>query len=134
MKTVLFCSQEIAQKRPAWEGWVVISITSPDAYPANLHDGWERVLRIEFDDITKPEIPFAIFTDQQARDVIEFVAQCSKSGVEGILVHCLIGVSRSAAIAKWIAGNYQLPFPANYDRYNMHVYQVLREEHMLAGF
>lgn len=134
LSTVLFCSQKEAQERPAWPQWAVISITGSCTYPADLKDGWERVLRLEFDDIDTPEEPYQMFTEQQARDVIEFVQDCTQSGIDGILVHCHAGVSRSAAIAKWIAERYLLPFPSGYMLYNKHVFKVLREEHMLVGF
>ena len=134
LKTVLFCSQKDAQARAAWPNWAVISVTSASTYPASLHDGWAYVLRLEFDDIDMPEEPFTMFSEQQARDVIEFAKMCHGEGVEGILVHCHAGVSRSAAIAKWIADRYQLPFPNKYMLYNKHVHTTLREEHMITGF
>lgn len=100
MRTVLFCSQKEAQARPAWPNWAIISITDYRTYPASLKEGWQRVLRLEFDDIDQPEEPYQMFTEQQAREVIEFVQDCTGSGIDGILVHCHAGVSRSAAVAK----------------------------------
>jgi len=47
--------------------------------------------------------------------------------VEGVLVHCHAGISRSAAVAKWIAEKYELPYPERYMLYNKHVYRTLRE-------
>lgn len=134
LQTVLFCSQKVAQDRQPWNGFAIISITNSGDAPANLKEGWAQVLRLEFDDIDTAEEPFALFSEQHARCVIQFVCQCHKKEIEGILVHCTAGVSRSAAVAKWIADRYQLPFNEKYMLYNKHVHKVLREEHMLEGF
>jgi predicted protein tyrosine phosphatase len=134
LRTVLFCSQKVAQARPAWSGWAVISVTSAIASPADLQEGWAHILRLAFDDIDIHEEPYILFSEQQARNVIKFAAMCHSEGIEGILVHCAAGISRSAAIAKWIADRYQLPFNDNYMLYNKHVHTTLREEHMLEGF
>lgn len=134
LTTVLFCSQQSACERAAWPGWSVISITGACSNPANLQAGWKRVLRLEFDDIDTEEEPYILFSEQQGREVIEFANFAATNGTEGILVHCYAGVSRSAAVAKWIADRYQLPFPDKYMLYNKHVYKVLREEHMLVGY
>lgn len=54
LRTVLFCNQKVAQARPAWAGWAVISVTSAIAAPADLQEGWAHILRLAFDDM--PEI------------------------------------------------------------------------------
>jgi protein-tyrosine phosphatase len=59
--------------------------------------------------------------------IIEFVACVHGSSVEGIMVHCKAGISRSAAVAKYIADKYKLPFNHSYDRYNKQVYGMLIE-------
>jgi hypothetical protein len=135
LATVLFCSKKDIQARPAWPNWAVISVSDTcSSYPVNLKPGWERVLRLEFDDIEFEQEPYQLFSSQQGREVIEFVQDFTLSGGEGILVHCNAGISRSAAIAKWVAERYLLPFPNRYDHYNKHVFNVLREEHMLVGW
>ena len=134
LKTVLFCSQKDALARPAWPGWTVISVTNAIASPVELKDGWEHVLRLAFDDVDTPMEPYIMFSEPQARNIIEFAAMCHSEGIEGILIHCYAGISRSSAIAKWIADRYQLPFDDKYFEYNQHVYMTLREEQMLIGF
>jgi len=132
IKHVIFTSKNEAERRPAWHNWAVISVSGFGSQ-ANLKQGWYDILRLEFDDITEPEEPYVLFSEQQARDIIEFVEFCSDEKLEGILVHCFAGISRSAAVAKWISDKYDLSFPKDYDQYNKHVYQVLREEHLLKG-
>ena len=131
LQTVLFCSQKVAQDRQPLNGWAMISITNSGDARTNLKDGWEQVLRLEFDDIDTAEEPFALFSEQHARCVIQFAHQCHKEKIEGILVHCTAGVSRSAAVAKWIADCYQLPFNEKYMLYNKHVHKVLRDEYIV---
>lgn len=142
LRLVTFESRAKAEARPGWSDWAVISISEPASSegPANLRDGWFEVLRLEFHDITEPDWrdnpaePYVLFNEQQARVIIGFVRRCNDEGVAGILVHCKAGVSRSAAVAKWIADRYQLSFPREYELFNRHVYMTLREEHMLIGF
>jgi hypothetical protein len=66
-----------------------------------------------------------------ARAIIEFVTRCNDEKVEGILVHCYAGISRSAAVAKWVSERHGQSFPAEYAEYNKHVYTTLLEEHLL---
>lgn len=132
LKNVMFTGREQAESRHGWPDWAIISISEPDYYPANLQPGWHSVLRLEFDDIVETRDPYVLFTHQQARVIIEFVRECHIRSCEGILVHCKAGVSRSAAVAKWVSEKHHLAFPAGYDLYNRHVYAVLRDEYLRA--
>lgn len=134
LRDIMFCSQKEAQARPAWPSWAVISITGSCPCPANLDPKWQAILRLEFDDIDWEEEPYQLFSEQQAREIIAFAKECAETGIDGILVHCHAGISRSAAVAKWIADRYRLPFPEKYMLYNKHVYATLREEHMIVGY
>lgn len=64
------------------------------------------------------------FTEQMAKSVLEFV----KSDDEHIVIHCLVGVSRSGAIAKFI-NEYFNPRPDHYLQmytgHNCYVYSLL---------
>ena len=133
LKKVIFTDRQSAEQSPAWPDWAAISISEPDWYPANLKQGWHDILRLEFHDIDQYAEPYVLFDQQQARDIIRFVGNCHDGGVDGIVVHCKAGISRSAAVAKWIADCYNLAFPDGYSLYNKHVYRVLREQG-LAGF
>ncbi|MDE1941767.1 MAG: dual specificity protein phosphatase family protein [Betaproteobacteria bacterium] len=122
---VVFMGRIEAEAEPAKSDWVVISLSERDAEPAKLREGWRDILRLEFHDIDGPQEPYDLFSDDQAREIIRFVNAHAPS-VRGILVHCKAGISRSAAVAKWIAESYGLPFPVEYGRYNKHVYATLK--------
>ena len=142
LEHTIFCSRKKAEARPGWSDWAVISISEPEPSntllygPAQLQTGWGQILRLEFHDIDEPEEPYILFTEKQAREIIQFVRECDEpdSGITGILVHCRAGISRSAAISMWIAEKYELPFAHGYSLYNKRVYQILREEALLIGF
>jgi len=130
LKNVIFTGRDQAEASAGWSHWAVISISRLN--PPVLREGWHSVLRLEFDDISEPENPYILFDEALAVQVIDFVEEVRDSHeVEGILVHCEAGISRSSAVAKWISKKYVLPFPSNYNLYNKHVYRTLREAMML---
>jgi predicted protein tyrosine phosphatase len=118
-----------AEAEPARPDWVVISLSEWGAAPAKLKEGWGDVLRMEFHDIEKevPDEPYDLFSEGQAREIVQFVQNAHTSGATGILVHCRAGISRSAAVAKWIAEQHGLPFNEQYSLYNRHVFKLLSE-------
>jgi len=128
LKQVIFLSRKEAEGslNPTW---AVISISGLD--PARLKDGWGAVLRLEFDDIDPDpkamfaEDPYILFSIDHAYQIIEFAHRCNDESVDGIVVHCHAGVSRSAAVAKWISERFGLYFPEGYALYNKHVYETL---------
>jgi len=118
MMQVQFCGRKEAEARTPDPGWTVISITDPGGEAA-LQNGWFEVLRLQFHDIDPDKIlnPFLRadvvkakppMTPKQAAVVVAFVRRMMRSEVEGILVHCEQGVSRSAATAQWIVDRYGL--------------------------
>ncbi|WP_283742988.1 hypothetical protein [Sideroxydans sp. CL21] len=133
IKHVIFVSQQSACERAAWRNWSVISITDINFVDAPLQSGWQDVLRLKFDDISEINHDgYVRMGELQARAVIEFVQRMNEDKrCEGILVHCWAGVSRSAAVAKWISERYRLSFPKDYAYANQHVYMLLREESLL---
>lgn len=133
IKHVLFTSQKAAEAKASWSDWAVISINSSGT-STQLKEGWKDVLRLEFDDIVDYEENAKLFSEAQARQIIEFVMRCNAEETEGLLVHCNAGVCRSAAVAKWVSEKYGLGFPLKYDKHNRHVYRVLKEENQLIGF
>ena len=134
IKYVIFCSQQSACERPSWRNWAVISITDINFADAPLQPGWLDVLRLKFDDISDiSHDGYVRMGDLQARAIIQFVRRMhDDTRIEGILVHCWAGVSRSAAVAKWISESYDLSFPKDYEYHNKHVYDLLRSEHLFG--
>ena len=85
------------------------------------------MLRSQFSDVdmqfSEEELETAI-SESQALEIVDYVHAVAPH-VDGILVHCRGGVSRSAAVAKWIAKTLGLPFNHQYALFNTHVYDQL---------
>lgn len=126
-----FVSRTTAENTPGWNNWAVVSISDPETYlpPVKLMQGWYAVHRVSFHDLadtTENRANYQIFDSCRADEIVSFVHAVAPH-VEGIMVHCQGGVSRSAAIAKWIAEAYNLPFNHSYQQYNQDVYWVMYE-------
>ena len=127
MSTVTFLSAVGASK--VGEPSNVISIGSKGDWYAFACEH-KRVLRLEFDDVEGfvGSDGFSVFSHVEARKIHAFVAECAG---EPILVHCQAGMSRSAAVAKFLSDKrgYTLDLSppcfgiVNY--YNRHVYGTL---------
>ncbi len=97
----------------------------PNRRSAKLDSKWGDILRLWFDDIDSPYQNYVMFTDEQADRVIEWMQQ-HEDEFKGIFVHCAQGVSRSAAIARFIAKVYGLPFDEREGMmFNRHVFNTL---------
>ncbi|AHX01125.1 hypothetical protein M316_0060 [Nitrincola phage 1M3-16] len=70
------------------------------------------------------------FTKDKADSIIEFVNNCHRVGVQEIWVHCLMGISRSGAVAKWVNDYLGLGdlFVSEWEHYNRYVYGELCEQ------
>ena len=83
---------------------IVISITTPDAADARLAESPHRldVLRLQFHDSEDPaagkENGVILIADEQAREIVEFVAR-HRENVRLIVCQCDLGMSRSAGVA-----------------------------------
>jgi predicted protein tyrosine phosphatase len=133
----LFCDPENREKR------VLISITTPaipnsvswKCSPAILHnDTWKDVLRLEFDDADPSHMNsrqsklYRLFNEDDAIAVLKFLKIHQDDTVDAV-VHCEAGISRSAAVSKFIAQIYSLQFPEKYQIYNKHVFSTLLRVH-----
>ena len=129
VKRVTFASRSQAENTFGIADCAVISISEPNNFLglADLKEGWYEVLRMEFDDLdpeTCSDHSNKFMTIHQARVIAAFVDSVA-TNVNSIVVHCKAGVSRSAAVAKWVAERYGLPFDHQYGSYNRHVYKLL---------
>lgn len=87
----------------------VISITCHDQRPARLQ-GSPEALRMQFYDLVEPVAdspkygPESLFTPAQAQDVVDFVRRLHDLPEPiTMVVHCEAGVSRSSAVALYVA-------------------------------
>lgn len=76
---------------------VVISITDPDvdAVEPELFYDYADHLRIQFWDITKDFYPYDAITDEQGKQIKDFIL---KNKDAAFLIHCMAGISRSAGV------------------------------------
>jgi len=128
---VIFAGRATAETCGPFEDWALISIGEPDATngPAVIKDGWHDVLRLCFHDVDPNKSdnrPYTLMQEADATLIIEFVQRNAVSA-DVIFVHCRAGISRSAAVAKWIASHYKLSFDHGYTAYNEFVYNLLCE-------
>jgi predicted protein tyrosine phosphatase len=125
---IRYMSQHNAEKIEPDNKMAIISIVSPGGY-RNLSENWEHKLHLDFDDIDTQGVDlkgeeYILFNKVMAKKVIDFIKALPEE-VDYIVVHCWAGVSRSAAVAKFLAGYYGLQFPEHYQLFNKHIYKVL---------
>lgn len=101
MKSVVFYPRAIAEKLQPTGSEVIVSIHDRVQGPAALQTGWKDVLFLSFHDTDVAKDGYDLFNEEQAGQVIDFIAR--HADVERIVVHCNMGVSRSAAVAMFIA-------------------------------
>lgn len=112
----------------------LVSISSGARDFATRH-GFGAVLRVHFEDLTPEciedaphpdEAPFKLFSEGQARAIWRFVIEMQKRGLR-VWIHCLMGVSRSAAVAAALGtlleGDGRDPFERALP--NPHVYRIM---------
>lgn len=130
IKKVMFVPRHTIETVGPWHDWALISIDEPDAIdgPAKLHDGWYSTLKLSFHDVTlKSHGMDALIrhcSKEDARKIVDFVRGVAPE-IEGVIIHCRAGKSRSAAVAKWICGEYRIDFSSSYENYNNDVYELL---------
>ena len=133
-RRVQFFSRQVIEGMPHGDPrTALISITDPGD-PARLPEGWAAVLRLEFDDITPP-FPVLICDGNQHRDLAPFDASMATQVLEfvgavlpdvnRIIVHCNAGISRSAAVARFLADDYGYRLHDKAEWANRHVLSVL---------
>lgn len=113
MNQVAFYSRAKIVNTPGEPTTALISISCPND-PAPLKEGWGALLRLEFDDMGATPVPeikdlrtgtvrrFVSFTKEQAQTLIDFIDGLP-SGITRVYVHCDAGISRSAAVARFVS-------------------------------
>ena len=128
---VMFVGKFTAETIGPFKDWAVISIGEPDMKAPQIKEGWHDVLRIFFHDVNPDKVvelssKYVGMSDSQADQIVEFVSRVAPD-VDAILVHCKAGISRSAAVAEWIAKRYELPFDYSYPNSNSYVLRLIQE-------
>lgn len=126
MKSVVFYPRAMAEQLIPQAGDVIVSIHDRSQEPAALKSGWSDVLRLSFHDTDVASAEYDLFDDEQAGSVLNFIGKHAEA--ERIVVHCNMGVSRSAAVAMFISEQqdrvlfqqgrkfYQTERPTQYNR------------------
>lgn len=141
MVKVKFVSKAFAEKIIPTPNMALISIREPAEW-VSLNRNWQNVLEVEFHDIDPNPAPdepltnFGIdyddlvaFNPIQGTTVLNWVRQI-RPHIDYLVVHCHAGISRSAAVAKYIVDcidgfEWENPQNVNYSLHNKHVYRVL---------
>ena len=112
MNIKVFSKSAIKRYRPNTET-VLISVQDSDDLEKSRnfvsHFQYRSILWLYFDDIESVHPPYS-FSSSQARQIIEMITCILKSNPQvTIAVHCVAGVSRSQAIAHFIASHFGTP-------------------------
>ena len=97
-------SRIAAENIVGWNDWAVISICEPDVDfgEAKLDESWFSIQCVHLND-TLPNIQYGeqhvLIADNHAKTFVDFVKAVAPK-VEGIVVNCKAGISRSAAVVK----------------------------------
>ncbi len=94
------CSRQQAVGARCDQPWAVISIRNPGMTPVEFDcPNLKGVLYLEFDDIDRIKDNLVPFNLSDAHKVWDFIQARQTEGVNQLLVHCLMGLSRSPGIA-----------------------------------
>lgn len=128
IKRVNFINRGSMQNMQPLETWAAISIS--EEVETKLHHGWYAIHRAYFHDVdpanNKTNEPHILMNAAHADEIVAFVESVAPH-IDVLMVNCQGGISRSAAVAKWVAERFDLPFDHNYAAYNRHVYMLMHE-------
>lgn len=83
--------------------YVAISIKTPDDLLPNLSENFVDICHLSFYDTVNLMEPFS-FKREHASKILDFINQYIHE--YNFMIHCDAGISRSAAVAKWIEEKY----------------------------
>lgn len=132
IRRVMFISRNAVENLSGdWSDFALISIGEPMAPGLAKID--ERAFKFSsfyhFHDVEPGrnyDEEVVAMDERHALSMVSFLAQIEHE-VEGVLVNCRAGISRSAAVAKWICESRGLPFNQSYGQFNRHVFRLLQE-------
>lgn len=136
IESVEFMSVREAVSKLPKPGEVMISIVDPSHDPRFELPAWPKTLirYFRFDDLVldlfpEERSPYVLFDETMAREIIAFTdALHLLPQPIRLIVHCMQGVSRSAAVAYWAHRNYGTKLPANFGIRacpNVRVFEIL---------
>ncbi|MDD2884913.1 MAG: hypothetical protein PHT48_07730 [Dechloromonas sp.] len=114
---VFFTSRKLAESLEGNPYMAVISITDPTTPEARLDPLFRHVLRLSFFDALpadeyQPPLP-GLFDRKLARQISDFVQEIHQAPFQmSMMVHCEYGISRSAAVALFVASFADAPLEA----------------------
>lgn len=129
---IFYTSRASAESLAATPHMAVISITDPGTPPAKLDPRFKDVLRLSFFDAEPADeyLPSPItgmFDHVMARQIGDFVQKLHATpGNISLMVHCEYGVSRSAAVALFVAAYTDAPLAAREFSYAANAWVVDR--------
>ena len=124
---VCILSREAAERYQPRGAEICISISDPEAPPAQLSGGFLEVLRLAFNDIVTMQVPAdVLFAGEHAAAIVQFLEDWSQA--ERLVIHCHAGVSRSPGVALGLCdrlGWRPAELESGYPGWNRWVRQVL---------
>ena len=110
---------------------IVISISNPGLNDASLQEGFKDVLFMKFDNTEHLSHNSVRFSRDHANQIMTFVKQYENEA-STIYVNCLMGESRSAAVADFLAKHYNLPMTQDVSKKSAWIYNVLEKVNRLV--
>lgn len=120
---------------PPESPWALISICERGDFPVvNENDHMKGRLNLQFHDSDVEKEGEILFSDDHARQILDFYESMAEAGVGVMYVHCLMGQARSAAVAaaltKALTGDDSYYSSNGFHKPNMLVFRgVLNECH-----
>jgi len=137
MPTITTMSQPEAEMFKPPAGALLISIETPDfvdtKYPSPKLLHWDYVVSLRFHDSDPKRWDSSKHTHMGLLDANMIIGTIKAHPWERVYVHCWAGLSRSNAVARFIADTfgYKLGHCASEDLMNKHVYSTLFEAYNL---
>ena len=138
IRSIDFISRSKAEALHVTEtaGKAFISIIEPESPPAALSCPEDKILRLQFHDADPVKEgegaeDFSFFSDTHATEVVEFISKLqSEETAHDLIVHCLAGMSRSAAVATFIADEIGCDFARRHEAHlaNQYVLTTLKRQ------